>query len=211
MSVGYQNGGNNSQVKSQQGQGGQEQAPDWDALKDDVGEIAGAAMARGRHFLDSARDQATSYVDRRKDDVAQSVTDFASSLRESTTSFDDRPNIRAFVDGAAEGLDQLADTIRERSFAEIFNEVEDVVRRRPAVVGAVTLTAGFMLARFIKASAEGMRETRMQGGRGGARMAGGRTAGGSSGQQRGQGSGQQRGQMAGGQGSGSGTRQTTRG
>jgi hypothetical protein len=93
MSVGYQNGGNNSQVKSQQGQGAQEQAPDWDALKDDVGEIAGAAMARGRHFLDSARDQATSYVDRRKDDVAQSVTDFASSLRESTTSFDDRPNI----------------------------------------------------------------------------------------------------------------------
>ena len=206
MSVGHQNGANSSQVKSQQGQ-----EADWDALKDDVGEIAGAAMARGRHFLDSARDQATSYVDRRKDDVAQSVTDFANSLRESTTSFEDRPNIRAFVDGAAEGLDQLAGTIRERSFAEIFNEVEDVVRRRPAVVGAVTLTAGFMLARFIKASAEGMRETRMQGGRGGARMAGGRTAGGSSGQQRGQGSGQQRGPMAGGQGSGSGTRQTTRG
>ena len=70
-------------------------------------------------------------MDRRKDDVAQSVADFATSLRESTTSFEDRPNIRAFVDSAAEGLDQLADTIRQRSFADIFNEAEDIVRQRP--------------------------------------------------------------------------------
>jgi ElaB/YqjD/DUF883 family membrane-anchored ribosome-binding protein len=147
MSVGYQNGGS----------GQQQGEADWDALRDDVGEIAGVAMERGRHFLDSARDQATTYVDRRKDDVAQSVTEFASSLRESTRSFEDRPNIQAFVDGAAEGLDQLADSIRARSFAEIFNDVEDVVRRRPTVVAAVTLTAGFLVARFIKASAEGLR------------------------------------------------------
>ncbi len=147
MSVGYQNGGS----------GRQQGDADWDALRDDVGEIAGVAMERGRHFLDSAREQATTYVDRRKDDVAQSVTEFASSLRESTRSFEDRPNIQAFVDGAAEGLDQLADSIRARSFAEIFNDVEDVVRRRPTVVAAVTLTAGFLVARFIKASAEGLR------------------------------------------------------
>jgi len=163
MSMGYQNGGNNQQPKGQQGgiqqpksqqQGGE---ADWNAIKDDVGEIAGVAVERGRHFLDSARDQAVGYVDRRKDDVAKSVTDFAGSLRESTRSFDDRPNIQAFVDGAAEGLDQLAETIRGRSFAEIFNEMEHVVRRRPTAVAAVTLTAGFLLARFIKASAEGLR------------------------------------------------------
>jgi ElaB/YqjD/DUF883 family membrane-anchored ribosome-binding protein len=159
MSVGYQNGGS----------GQQQGEADWDALRDDVGEIAGVAMERGRHFLDSAREQATTYVDRRKDDVAQSVTEFATSLRESTRSFEDRPNIQAFVDGAAEGLDQLADSIRARSFAEIFNDVEDVVRRRPTVVAAVTLTAGFLVARFIKASAEGLRhqpgaQQRRQGG-----------------------------------------------
>ncbi len=147
MSVGYQNGGNGQQ----QGEG------DWDALRDDVGEIAGVAMERGRHFLDSARDQATTYVDRRKDDVAHSVTEFATSLRESTRSFEDRPNIQAFVDGAAEGLEELADTIRGRSFAEIFNEAEEVVRERPAVVAAVSVALGFLTARFIKSSAEGLR------------------------------------------------------
>jgi ElaB/YqjD/DUF883 family membrane-anchored ribosome-binding protein len=154
MSVGYQNGGQHQQPKAQQGGG----TADWDALKGDVGDIAGVAVERGRHFLDSAREQATVYVDRRKDDVAQSVADFASSLRESTTSFDDRPNIRAFVDSAAEGLDQLAGTIRERSFAEIFNQAEDVVRQRPAAVAAVTVAIGFLAARFIKASSEGLRQ-----------------------------------------------------
>ena len=156
MSVGYQNGGNNQQPKAQAGEKRPDTA-DWDAIKDDVGGIAEAAIQQGRNFLDSARDQATGYVDRRKDDVAQSVTDFAASLREATSTFDDRPNIRAVVDSAAEGLDQLAGSIRERSFAEIFNEVEEVVRQRPAAVAAVTVAIGFLTARFIKSSAEGLR------------------------------------------------------
>jgi ElaB/YqjD/DUF883 family membrane-anchored ribosome-binding protein len=149
MSVGYENGGKSQQPGAE--------SPDWETLKGDVNDIAGAAVERGRHFLDSAREQATVYVDRRKDDVAQSVADFATSLRESTTSFDDRPNIRAFVDSAAEGLDQLAGSIRERSFADIFNQAEDVVRQRPAAVAAVTLAIGFLTARFIKSSAENLR------------------------------------------------------
>jgi ElaB/YqjD/DUF883 family membrane-anchored ribosome-binding protein len=144
---------------------------DWDALKGDVGDIAGAAVERSRYFIDSAREQATDYVDRRKDDIAQSVADFATSLRESTHSFDERPNIRAVVDTAAEGLEQLADTIRERTFADFFNDFEDVVRRRPATVAAVTVAVGFLTARFIKSTAEDMRHDRMstnmaQGGQG---------------------------------------------
>jgi len=149
MSVGYQNGGKNQQ--------GAESA-DWDTLKEDVGEIAGVAAERGRHFLDSAREQATVYVDRRKDSVAESVADLATSLREATSSFEDRPNIRAFADSAAEGLDQLAGSIRERSFSDIFNEMEDVVRERPAIVAAVSVALGFLTARFIKSSAEGLRQ-----------------------------------------------------
>jgi len=148
---------------------------DWDALKGDVGDIAGVAVERSRYFIDSAREQATDYVDRRKDDIAQSVADFATSLRESTHSFDERPNIRAVVDTAAEGLEQLADTIRERTFADFFNDFEDVVRRRPATVAAVTVAVGFLTARFIKSTAEDMRHDRMstnmaQGGQGRARQ-----------------------------------------
>src|SRR3712207_9519457 len=97
------------------------QGEDWDALRGDVNDIAGAAVERGRYFIDAAREQATDYAGRRKDDIAQSVADFATSLRESTASFEERPNIRAVVDSAAEGLEQLAESIRERSFADILD------------------------------------------------------------------------------------------
>ena len=147
MGVGQQN------TNSQQDNGNE----DWDALKGDVGDIAGAAVERSRYFIDSAREQATDYADRRKDDVAASVADFANSLRESTRSFDERPNIRAVVDSAAEGLEQLAESIRERTFADFFNEFEDVVRRRPATVAAVSVAVGFLAARFIKSTAEDLR------------------------------------------------------
>jgi hypothetical protein len=152
------------------------QGEDWDALRGDVNDIAGAAVERGRYFIDAAREQATDYASRRKDDIAQSVADFATSLRGSTTSFDERPNIRAVVDSAAEGLEQLAETIRERTFADIFNDFENVVRRRPATVAAVSVALGFLTARFIKSTAEDLRHDNImpapsQGGRGRPRRA----------------------------------------
>ena len=92
MSMEQRSGGGSEQLNARPGA-----EADWNTLKGDVGEIADAAVERGRHFIDSAREQASGYVDRRKDDVARSVTDLADSLREATRSFDDRPNIRAFV------------------------------------------------------------------------------------------------------------------
>jgi hypothetical protein len=150
MGVGQQDSSSNRQQDNG--------AEDWDALRGDVSEMAGAAVERGRFFIDSAREQATDYVDRRKGDVAQSVADFATTLRESTRSFDERPNIRAVVDTAAEGLEQLADSIRERSFSDIFNDFEDVIRRRPATVAAVSVAIGFLTARFVKSTAEDLRQ-----------------------------------------------------
>jgi ElaB/YqjD/DUF883 family membrane-anchored ribosome-binding protein len=149
MSAGQQ--GNNP-MKSQTAEG-----PDWDDLKSDVGDIAGAAVERGRTFVYAAREQATDYADKRKGDVAQSVSDFASSLRESTSTFEDRPNIKAVVDSAAEGLDHLADSIRDRSYGEIFTDVEDIMRQRPAAVVAVSVALGFLAARFIKSTASDLR------------------------------------------------------
>lgn len=131
---------------------------DWGALRGDVGSIADAAVSQGRHFLDAAKDQATDFADKRKADVAQSVADLATSLRESTSSFDERPNIQAVVDSAAEGLEHLADLIRDRSFANIFSDVESIVRRRPITFGVTALALGFVAARVIKSTAEDLRD-----------------------------------------------------
>ncbi|WP_210485198.1 hypothetical protein [Microvirga antarctica] len=127
-------------------------------MRTDVGGIADAAVSQGRHFIDAAKEQATDYAGKRKADVAQSVADLATSLRSSTSSFDERPNIQAVVDSAAEGLEQLADSIRERTFSEIFSDVEAVVRRRPMAFGIASLAVGFVAARFIKSTSEDLRD-----------------------------------------------------
>jgi hypothetical protein len=150
MSVGQQ--GNEQSKRAGTG------TDDWGALREDVGGIAEAAVSQGRHFIESAKDHATDYAVKRKADVAQSVADLATSLRDSTRTFEERPNIQAVVDSAAEGLEHLAGTIRDRSFTEIFSDVEDVVRRRPATFGIAALAVGFVAARFIKSTSEDIRD-----------------------------------------------------
>ncbi|WP_246696792.1 hypothetical protein [Methylobacterium planeticum] len=125
---------------------------DWRGLKGDVEDIADVAVERGRGLMDAARAQAQDYVERRKGDAAQSVSDLARTLRDSSRTFDDRPNIKAFFDSAAEGLEQLGGSIEARSFTDFYEEAEAFARRAPVAVAVGTFVAGFIAARFIKSS-----------------------------------------------------------
>ncbi|GGK30358.1 hypothetical protein [Salinarimonas ramus] len=131
---------------------------DWDDLKreasDAARDTAEEARDAGYAFVHGARDRAADYLERRKESAVQSIDDVAHSLRESSENFDDRPNLRLFVDSAADGLENLAEEIRDRSFIEVYADVEQFARRRPAVFAAAAGVAGFMLARFLKSSAE---------------------------------------------------------
>lgn len=128
------------------------EAADWKDLRGDVEGIAGVAAERGRGFVQAARTHATDYVDRRKGDAAQSVHDLAKTLRDSSKSFDDKPNIRAFFDSAAEGLEQLGGSIENRSFSDFYDDAEAFARRAPVAVAVATFVTGFVVARFIKSS-----------------------------------------------------------
>ncbi|ACA21066.1 hypothetical protein M446_6821 [Methylobacterium sp. 4-46] len=148
MSAGYQNG------QHQAGPGpGADHPAGWTGLRDDVRQLGDVAVERGYGLVDAAREQVTGYVARRKDDAAQSVEDFARALRESGKGLESQPNVRAFFDSAAEGLEQLSGSIRERSFEDFYSDIEAAARRRPAAVAIATFVTGFLAARFIKSSA----------------------------------------------------------
>ncbi len=121
-------------------------------------EIAHTAAEQSRGLLQAARGTATGFVDQRKDTAAQSIADLASSLRETGNTFEEQPSLKAFVGSAADGLDQLATGLKERSFADIYADVEALARRQPITFGAGAAIAGFLLARFIKSSAEELSE-----------------------------------------------------
>jgi hypothetical protein len=125
---------------------------DWRGLKGNVEDIADVAVERGRGLMDAARVQAQDYVERRKGDAAQSVNDLAKTLRDSSRTFEDRPNIKAFFDSAAEGLEQLGGSIEARSFTDFYEDAEAFARRAPVAVAVGTFVAGFIAARFIKSS-----------------------------------------------------------
>jgi len=134
------------------GPAGENEQADWRSLKGDVEDIADVAVERGRGLMDAARAQAQDYVERRKGDAAQSVNDLARTLRDSSRTFDDRPNIKAFFDSAAEGLEQLGSSIEARSFTDFYEDAEAFARRAPVAVAVGTFVAGFIAARFIKSS-----------------------------------------------------------
>lgn len=140
---------------------------DWNDLKREAGgaarDTAQEAREAGSAFIDGARDRASDYLERRKESAVQSIDDVAHTLRDSGETFEDRPNIRLFVDSAADGLEHLADEIRDRSFIEIYADVEEFARRRPTLFAGAAGVAGFMLARFLKSSAEDAYDRRAYG------------------------------------------------
>ncbi|WP_342447346.1 hypothetical protein [Methylobacterium platani] len=150
MSAGYESGQHRAEDRGAPG----ERPADWNDLRSDVRQLGDVAMERGFSLVESAREQVHGYVDRRKGDAAQSVSDLAQALRESGGKLDQQPNVKAFFDSAAEGLEQLSGSIRERSFEDFYGEIESVARRRPAAVAVATFLTGFLAARFIRASAQ---------------------------------------------------------
>ena len=137
---------------------GTDQPPDLDDVKREVEDAADVAMERGRGFAAAARGHAFTFAEGRKAETARSVGDLADSLRSSSRTFDDRPNIKAFFDSAAEGLEELAGSIEKRSFADFYADAEQFARRSPVAVAAATFAVGFLLARFVKASGSDERD-----------------------------------------------------
>ena len=134
------------------GQTGREPPGDLDGLRHDVEDTLGVAAERGKGFAAAARSHAVSFAEGRKSEAARSVSDIAGSLRDSGRTFDDRPNVKAFFDSAAEGLDDLAGTIENRSFGEFYEHAEAFARRSPVTVAVAPFAAGLLLARFVKSS-----------------------------------------------------------
>ena len=135
---------------------------EWEAAKEEVAQAAEAAVGASKHFADAVAQEATGYANRRKDTVASLVEDLALSLRESCRSFEDRPNIKAFADTAADGIEDLGARIRAQSFTDLFDEVQTAVRRHPMAVAGATFFAGFVLSRFIKSSGDSIRQAEFE-------------------------------------------------
>ena len=124
-------------------------------LNDPQGSAEASVQGEGspdEGFAGVAREQVQVYVTKRKEDVARAVSDVAESIRKSGAGFSGAPQIKAFFDSAAEGVEELSADINRRTVSELYDEVEAAVRRRPVVALGAAALAGFALFRLFKAS-----------------------------------------------------------
>ncbi|MDR7035992.1 hypothetical protein J2X36_000728 [Methylobacterium sp. BE186] len=111
---------------------------------------AGAESPAG--FAQAVRGQTQSYIEKRKSDVARAVADVAGAIRTSGDGFSESPNVKAFFDNAADGVEEFSAGIERRTAAELYDEVDAAIRRRPGVAVAAAVLAGFALYRVLKPS-----------------------------------------------------------
>ncbi|MGU3330833.1 hypothetical protein ACLBXJ_28805 [Methylobacterium mesophilicum] len=102
-----------------------------------------------RGFADALRDQAHGYAGKRRADALRVVSDVGDAIRDTGAGFDGLPQVKAFFDQAALGVDGLAEDMSRRSFGEMYDEVRAAARRRPVLTAAAAMLAGVALYRLI--------------------------------------------------------------
>jgi hypothetical protein len=124
-----------------------------------IGDAAQAAGRQAKHAASSIASQANEEVRRLADRQVSVGADFvgqvAESVRSAAGSFDQNvPQLADLARGAAERLEDLSETIRDRSAAELLYATADFARRRPALVFGATALGGFLLFRLLSTGAE---------------------------------------------------------
>ncbi|MDO9706796.1 hypothetical protein [Paracraurococcus lichenis] len=122
-------------------------------------EAAGAVQdlkAEGAGLAEAAKDRAQGFVETQQragaeqaEGLARAVHGAADQLQQSS------PQIAHYVHEAASAVDGLARNLRDSNPGQLLGRLETMARRQPVAFFGAAVLAGFALARFAKASAEG--------------------------------------------------------
>jgi hypothetical protein len=105
-------------------------------------------------MVDKAKSQAESMLGEQKHAAAGQIEGLARALRKTAEQLDtqDQGPVARYVERAADGLDRLGGTLRDRDIDSLATQVQDFARRQPGVFLGGAVAAGFLVARFLKAS-----------------------------------------------------------
>jgi len=158
--------GATSATKPQGGQGGRADMRGVSDLASDAMEqargVAGDAVEQARgmagQLVQDVREVAESLIDEQKQRAAGHVTGVAEALRKTAEGLGEHNEmVGRYAEQAADQVERFAHSIRERDLGDLVADIDDLARRQPTMflVGAVAL--GFVVGRFMAASAERQR------------------------------------------------------
>jgi len=128
-----------------QAQTGQTEGDSFDQAKAYAKDMAGRAKEQGRAMFDEQKDTAAGTVD----SAANAFRHTAQQLRG-----DGQAQTGQYVDMLADQLQSLGSRLRSKNLDALLRDAEDFGRRSPGTLLAGSMVAGFVLARFLKSSAD---------------------------------------------------------
>ncbi len=118
-------------------------------------DVAAQVSSKVSAAASSVRDVAAEQIDHARDALGDSGDRLAETLRQAAEQPAEGSMQARVLSAVAGGVSSAADTLRNRSVKEIASDVRDLARRNPAAFAAGAAVAGFLLARFLRASARG--------------------------------------------------------
>ena len=101
------------------------------------------------------RRMASTWLDSRKGALTQTFTSTAEGLRRLGDSYGDQPNIKSYIDAAADGLDTVSDELGNQRIEDLARHAETFSRNFPVTVFAGAVAAGLVVSRILRSAAEG--------------------------------------------------------
>jgi ElaB/YqjD/DUF883 family membrane-anchored ribosome-binding protein len=138
------------------------------ASRQDIGKMAKETVTRlgdtAQEFGSQARQAATSLASEANKNIkgvlnqkvgigADLVGHVAHSVRAAADDLKpNSPELAGLVRGAADKIDELSSSVRDKTVEELFETASDFARRQPAVVFGAAAAVGFLLFRILKAA-----------------------------------------------------------
>ncbi|MCF3933120.1 hypothetical protein L1787_06785 [Acuticoccus sp. M5D2P5] len=126
------------------------------AAKEKIDEAAETVRDSAEHAGADVKNAAHAYAEEGKKYAASHISTFASAVRRASDELSERDQGIAarVVTEAADGLEQVANSISNKSVDEMVVSVERFARRNPSAFVIGTVLAGVALGRFAKSSSD---------------------------------------------------------
>lgn len=115
-------------------------------------------------LLEAARRRGRGLLDRQKNAAVEELHSVADVMREAAHRFEERQEggLADTVQKAAEALDRVSSTLRDRDLEELMDGAQDALRKRPAVFLGATAVVGFAIGRLLRAGSQRMARRRRE-------------------------------------------------
>lgn len=127
-----------------------------DQLRAEASDVLGAVQDKGAEVADAVKTKAEDLANQGKEAGADKAEGFAGAVRRVADDLESTsPEIAKHVRSAADSIEGVAGSLRERSVGSLIEEVTGFARRQPAAFFGAAVLAGFAVSRFAKSSATG--------------------------------------------------------